>query len=61
MSSYPQTAEAVAYAMLREIAQAEGVNLGADRKWLFDTYGECLKCTKAEPVKAGPTHGRSSF
>jgi hypothetical protein len=46
---------------MREIVQAEGVTLGADRKWMFDTYAERLKCTKAEVAKTGPTHGRSSF
>ena len=68
MTDHPQTAEAVAYALMCEIAQAEGVAFGAarsgrvgDRRWLLDTYVECLKSVKSEPVKAAPTHGRSAF
>lgn len=69
MSDYPQTPEGVAYALLREIALAEGVAFGlarqgpgpGDRRWILETYAECLKATKVEIVKAGPTHGRNSF
>ncbi len=69
MSDFPQTPEAVAYALMREIASAEGMALGhppvaagaPDRKWILETYAECLKCVRIEIVKAAPTHGRSSF
>lgn len=69
MSGVPQTAEAVAYALMREIAAAEGVRLGADpaagrpadRKWILETFAECLRCVRSETAKAAPTHGRSSF
>ncbi len=61
--------EAVAYALMRDIALAEGVALGADRTgavpadraWILATFTECLHTVKAEPLKAAPTHGRSSF
>jgi hypothetical protein len=46
---------------MREIVPAEGVTIGAARKWLFDTRAECLKCTKAELAKIGPIHGRFAF
>lgn len=69
MSDFPQTPEAVAYALMREIAAAEGMALGGeaaggkapDRKWILEAYAECLKCVRTEVVKAAPTHGRSSF
>ncbi len=69
MSDVPQTAEAVAYALMREIAVAEGVRLAgdaastrpADRTWILETFAECLKCVRADAVKAAPTHGRSSY
>jgi len=69
MSDGPQTAEAVAYALMREVAAAEGVRLRGDsaatgqanRTWILETFAECLRCVKAESPKASPTHGRSSF
>jgi hypothetical protein len=69
MSHYPQTAEAVAYALLQDIARSEHVALSAervsgtppDRTWILATYDECLRHTRAEIIKAQPTHGRSSF
>lgn len=40
------TPEAVAYALMRDIALCEGKSLDgakvATRKWLLDTYAECL-------------------
>ncbi len=69
MSDGPQTAEAVAYALMHDIAAAEGVRLAgdsastkpADRDWILKTFAECLKCVKAEGPRAPPTHGRSSY
>ncbi len=69
MSDHPQTPEAVAYALLHDVAVAEGVTLKAerggaipaDRDWILTTYSECLKAAKGEIAKAAPTHGRSSF
>ena len=69
MTDHPQTPEAVAYALMRDIAVAEGVRLSpgdpatipADREWILTTYAECLNAAKAELPKAAPSHGRSSF
>ncbi len=69
MTSLPQTPEAVAYALLQDIARAEDVDLAVgpgasgpgNRKWILETFSECLKCVKADGPKANPTHGRSSF
>jgi hypothetical protein len=67
MSDLPQTPEAVAYQLLKDVITIEhgpastGATSKLNRQWLFDTYGECLKAVRAEIVKPGPTHGRSSF
>lgn len=47
--------EQIAYKLLQAIAMNEGMTLAnthvgkasADRKWLLDTYAECLKTVKA--------------
>ena len=65
----PQTPEAVAYALLHDVAFAEGVGLGAgqttgapaDSAWILETYLKILKCVKVEAPRAGPISGRSSF
>lgn len=69
MPHSPQTPEAVAYALLHDIARAEKVALAAaaepgaptDRRWILETFAECLKCVRAEAPKTQPSHGRSSF
>ncbi len=66
MTELPQGAESVAYALMKDIALAEAPapnarSMTQDRKWILDTFAECLKCVRAEPVKAAPSHGRSSF
>lgn len=42
--------EAVALALLHEVSRAEGKHfsnkIGDDRKWLLDTYVECLKAAR---------------
>lgn len=44
--------EQVAYKLMRDIVAAEDRSFGAskanriDRKWLLDTYGECLQAVK---------------
>ncbi len=45
------SAEIVALALLRQVAQLEGKTTGAiepDRKWLLDTYAECLAAARGE-------------
>ncbi|MDO9431004.1 MAG: hypothetical protein Q7T84_06860 [Phenylobacterium sp.] len=64
MADTPQTPEAVAYQLMRDVLAIEGGALaagGPDRAWLLTTYSECLKAVRPEIPKAGPTHGRSSF
>jgi hypothetical protein len=67
MADTPQTPEAVAYQLMRDVLAIEGASEalrqsgGPDRAWLLATYTECLKTVRSEVVKAGPTHGRSSF
>jgi hypothetical protein len=67
MADTPQTPEAVAYQLMRDVMAIEGASPalretgGPDRAWLLDTYVQCLKAVRSEVVKAGPTHGRSSF
>jgi hypothetical protein len=67
MADTPQTPEAVAYQLMRDVLAIEGASPalrekgGPDRAWLIETYVECLKAVRSEIPKAGPTHGRSSF
>ncbi len=67
MSDTAQTPEAVAYQLMRDVMAIEGASPalresgGPDRAWLLATYAECLHAVRAEPAKAGPTHGRSLF
>ncbi len=67
MSDTPQTPEAVAYQLMRDVMAIEGPSPalresgGPDRAWLLATYAECLKVVRSDVPKAGPTHGRSSF
>lgn len=67
MTDTPQTPEAVAYQLMRDVLAIEGAGAamrergGPDRGWLLNTYSECLKAVRPEVAKAGPTHGRSSF
>lgn len=67
MADTPQTPEAVAYQLMRDVLAIEGASPalreggGPDRAWLLSTYGECLKAVRCEVAKPGPTHGRSSF
>lgn len=60
MALQGDTAEAVAYTLLHEIAEAEGKSLfhgetnAVDRRWILDTYAECLEATKRNrTVKRG--------
>lgn len=51
--------EAVAYALLFGIGKAEGkaTNQGtlvADRKWMLDTYAECLSAVKGHRKSPNP-------
>lgn len=53
------TAEEVAFKLLREVAMAEGKKLAyfsgnalADRKWILDTYAECLMTIRAPHVRS---------
>ena len=46
--------EQVAYKLMRDIATSEGKPVGiphdpkpVDRKWILDTYAECLTATKS--------------
>lgn len=50
--------EEVAYKLLRTIASSEGKSLGsnldkatAERKWLLDTYAECLLTVKQPQMR----------
>jgi hypothetical protein len=54
--------EHVAYELFRHIALVEGkplVSGGPDRKWILDTYAECLLAVRnpgaRNPKKAGPS------
>ena len=55
------TPEAVALALVNAIKRMENkrfVSQGdpaVDRKWLLDTYAECLALVKGEQPKPGPT------
>ena len=55
------TPEAVAYALLCGIAEAEGKRVDgafvikAERKWLLDTYAECLEAVKLPSNRERPT------
>jgi hypothetical protein len=66
MSDIPQSPEAVAYRLLQDVIAIERAAASPQdaqaptRKWLLETYGECLRAVKADG-KAAPTHGRSSF
>ena len=54
MADFPQITEAVALELLRLVALSEGKGLTAqsgrakrpDRKWILDTYAECLEAAK---------------
>lgn len=61
MPDFPQTPEAVALALLRHIAEAEGKASGAspsfggyggkaDKQWILDTYRECLAAVRPLPT-----------
>lgn len=46
------TAEGAALVLLQLIANSEGKlftqhNSGADRQWILDTYGECLRAVRS--------------
>lgn len=52
-----KSAAEVAYSLLIQVAEAEGKRFvsggwteGADRKYILDTYAECLKATRAQRV-----------
>ena len=55
------TPEAVALALVNAIKRLENKRFvsqddpAADRKWLLDTYAECLSAVKGERPKGGPT------
>ncbi|KRB46603.1 MAG: hypothetical protein V4514_06840 [Pseudomonadota bacterium] len=67
MADTPQTPEAVAYQLMRDVLAIEGASSalrdsgGPDRSWLLTTYSECLRTVRPDIPKAGPTHGRSAF
>lgn len=67
MNDTPQTPEAVAYQLMRDVMAMEGASPvlrdrgGPDRAWLLATYAECLRAVRSDTPKAAPTHGRSSF
>lgn len=51
MSNIAQTPEAVAYNLLLNVMASEKVNFAeSDRKYILDTYAECLKATKYDRV-----------
>jgi hypothetical protein len=62
MTDAPTTPEAVALSLLHLVARIEGKSLdkavdgqAADRKWLLDTYADCLRATKGTRPRGGPT------
>lgn len=50
--------EHVAYALFERVAQIEGKVLvkdgGADRKWVLDTYAECLRAVRNPASRLPP-------
>jgi hypothetical protein len=56
-----ESPEQVAYKLLGLVAQAEGQKLAnaptgkvPERKWILDTYAECLRAVKGLPAKKAP-------
>ena len=51
--------EHVAYQLFRHVAAAEGIPLGqprkdaTSRKWILDTYSECLHAVRNPNLRAG--------
>jgi hypothetical protein len=48
--------EAVAYALFRDVARAEGKELdkpgnGIDKKWITNTYEECMRLVKGSSFR----------
>jgi len=58
MADTPQTPEAVAYQLMRDVLAIEGASPqlresgGPDRAWLLSTYGECLRAVRPDLPKA---------
>jgi hypothetical protein len=56
--------EGIAYQLLLDIAKVEkkftyAAIANADRKWILDTYVECLDAVTGKRVKAGSKSGRT--
>lgn len=57
------SAELIAYKLFQEVARAEGKELWAgaagterpDRRWLLDTYAECISAVKFPARRKSPT------
>lgn len=58
MADTPQTPEAVAYQLMRDVMAIEGASPalresgGPDRAWLLATYAECLKVVRPDAKSA---------